>query len=157
PALNTLSLASLRDAARTILYAWAGAVPVPTGTPGTEATQDFWFVGDVIRTGGVAYDFIVQKGTYAFDTGHGIENRAYFGYASGQPVYWPGSTTVNGHPTIAEVLASTPQQGSWQKLSAQDIAFLERYTGVELGFGISANPSADAIQVVANGLTASWN
>lgn len=157
PSLNTLSLASLREAARPILYAWAGAVAVPAGTPGTETTQDFWFVGDVTRTGGIAYDFVVQKGTYAFDTGNGVENRPYYGYASGQPVYWPNSTTVNGHPTIAEVLASTPQQGSWTKLTAQDIAFLERYTGVELGFTISEHPSGDAIQVVANGLTASWN
>ncbi|MCS3761248.1 calcium-binding protein [Bradyrhizobium centrosematis] len=157
PSLNTLSLASLREAARPILYAWAGAVAVPAGTPGTETTQDFWFVGDVTRTGGIAYDFVVQKGTYAFDTGNGVENRPYYGYASGQPVYWPNSTTVNGHPTIAEVLASTPQQGSWTKLTAQDIAFLERYTGVDLGFTISEHPSGDAIQVVANGLTASWN
>jgi len=157
PSLNTLSLASLRDAARAVLYAWADAVPVPAGTPGTEATQDFWFVGDVTRTGGAAYDFIVQRSTYGFDTGLGVENRPYYGYASGQLVYWPNSRSTNPYPTIAQVLASTPQKGSWYKLSVQDIAFLERYTGVELGFGISDNPSPDAIQVVANGLTASWN
>ncbi|WP_145984416.1 calcium-binding protein [Bradyrhizobium nitroreducens] len=151
PSLNTLSLASLRDAARTILYAWADAVSVPAGTPGTEATQDFWFVGDVTRTGGVAYDFIVQKGEY------GTGNVPYYGYASGQPVYNSTKTLIYGHPTIEEVLASPPAQGSWTKLTAQDIAFLERYTGLDLGFVISKNPSADAIQVVANGLTASWN
>lgn len=154
PSLNTLSLASLREAARTILYAWAGAVQVPAGTPGTEATQDFWFVGDVTRTGGVAYDFLVQKGEYGTTSG---ENVPYYGYASGQPVYNADKTLVYGHPTIDMVLASPPAQGSWNKLTAQDVAFLERYTGLDLGFVISENPSADAVHVVADGVTASWN
>ena len=161
PSLNTLSLASLREAARTILYAWAGAVPVPAGTPGTEATQDFWFVGDVTRTGGIAYDFLVKKGMWAPEAGSGttvvVDPMPYYGYASGQPVYNAEKTLIYGHPTIDMVLASPPAQGSWTKLTAQDIAFLERYTGLDLGFVMSDNPSADAIQVVANGLTASWN
>ncbi|WP_249157470.1 calcium-binding protein [Bradyrhizobium sp. KB893862 SZCCT0404] len=154
PSLNTLSLASLREAARTILYAWTGAVPVPAGTPGTEATQDFWFVGDVTRTGGIAYDFLVKKGEYGAPSG---ENLPYYGYASGQPVYNADKTLVYGHPTIDMVLASPPAQGSWNKLTAQDIAFLERYTGLDLGFVMSENPSSDAVHVVADGLTASWN
>ncbi len=154
PSLNTLSLASLREAARTILYAWAGAVPVPAGTPGTEATQDFWFVGDVTRTGGIAYDFLVKKGEYGTAGG---QNVPYYGYASGQPVYNAEKTLVYGHPTIDMVLASPPAQGSWTKLTAQDIAFLERYTGLDLGFVMSDNPSSDAVHVVADGLTASWN
>ena len=161
PSLNTLSLASLRDAARTILYAWAGAVPVPAGTPGTEATQDFWFVGDVTRTGGVAYDFLVKKGEWAPELTGGttvqVDPQPYYGYASNQPVYNAEKTLEYRYPTVGMVLASPPAQGSWNKLTAQDIAFLERYTGVDLGFVISENPSADAIQVVANGLTASWN
>ncbi|MCP3445817.1 calcium-binding protein [Bradyrhizobium sp. CCGUVB14] len=161
PSLNTLSLASLRDAARTILYAWAGAVPVPEGTPGTETTHDFWFVGDVTRTGGVAYDFLVKKGEWAPEWTGGttvhVDPQPYYGYASGQYVYNADKTVVYDHPTIDMVLASPPVQGSWNKLTAQDIAFLERYTGVDLGFVISENPSADAIQVIANGLTASWN
>src|SRR5262249_46513899 len=68
PALNTLSLASLRDAVRPILYAWANAINVPTGTPGTEPTEDFNFVGTTNQQGAIVYDFLIEKsdsqGTY---------------------------------------------------------------------------------------------
>jgi Ca2+-binding RTX toxin-like protein len=58
---------------------------------------------------------------------------------------------------MAQVLASTPEQGDWNTLEANDITFLERYFGSRIGLGLSVNPSSDAISAVSDGLTAAWN
>src|SRR5882724_5666290 len=148
PSLNTLSLANLRDAVRPILYVWERAVPVPAGTPGTEATtQDFKFVGTTNQQGATVYDFLIEKQD---------SRGTYFAYASGQPVLDANGNTID-RPTEAQVLASTPQQGSWNTLTAADLAFLERYTGSPIGLGLTVNPSADTISAVSGALTASWN
>jgi Ca2+-binding RTX toxin-like protein len=148
PSLNTLSLSNLRDAVRPILYAWERAVPVPAGTPGTEAsTQDFHFVGTTNQQGAIVNDFLIEKSD---------SQGTYFAYASGQPVLDASGSTID-RPTEAQALASTPQQGSWNTLSATDLAFLERYTGSKIGLGLAVNPSADTISAVSNALTASWN
>jgi hypothetical protein len=85
--LNTLSLASLRDAVRPILYAWESAVPVPAGTPGTETTtQDFNFVGTTNQDGATVNDFLIEKSD---------SQGTYFGYASGQPVLRRRSFATN--------------------------------------------------------------
>jgi Ca2+-binding RTX toxin-like protein len=147
PSLNTLSLANLRDAVRPILYAWAAAIPVPAGTPGTESTDDFNFVGTTNQQGGIVYDFLIEKTD---------SQGTYFAYASGQAVYDANHNVID-RPTEAQALASTPALGTWNTLSAADIDFLERYTGSSIGFGLSTNPSGDAISAVADALTAAWN
>jgi Ca2+-binding RTX toxin-like protein len=148
PSLNTLSLASLRDAVRPVLYAWEGAVPVPAGTPGTETTtQDFHFVGTTNQDGATVYDFLIEKSD---------SKGTYFAYASGQPVRDANGNTID-RPTEAQVLASKPQQGTWNTLTAADINFLERYTGNLIGLRLPVNPSGDTISAVADALTASWN
>ncbi|WP_316206865.1 calcium-binding protein, partial [Bradyrhizobium sp. SZCCHNR2017] len=147
PALNTQSMAALRDAVRPILYAWEQAVPVPAGTPGTEPTQDFQFVGTTNERGAILYDFIVRKSD---------DKGAYYAYASGQAVRDANGAVIE-RPTLQQVLVSTPEQGSWQTLTAADIAFLERITGGRIGFGLPDNPSADAIQRVSDAVTAGWN
>ncbi|MGA2291650.1 hypothetical protein, partial [Bradyrhizobium sp.] len=128
PSLNTLSLADLRDAVRPILYAWESAVPVPAGTRGTEATtRDFNFVGATNQQGATVYDFLIEKQD---------SQGTYFAYASGQPVLDTNGNTI-ARPTEAQALASTPQQGSWNTLTAADLTFLERYTGSPIGLGLS--------------------
>ncbi|BAM90337.1 putative calcium binding hemolysin protein [Bradyrhizobium oligotrophicum S58] len=151
PTMATVSLSALREAVRPILYAWQAAVPVPVGTPGTEATEDFHFVGATNEKGAQVYDFIIKK---TDDAG------TYYVYASGQPVYAKDEmqkTIILARPTLEQILNSVPQQGSWQTLTAADIAFLERFTGERLGFGVATNPSADVIQRVADAVTAGWN
>ncbi|WP_375411246.1 calcium-binding protein, partial [uncultured Bradyrhizobium sp.] len=147
PGLNSLSLASLRAAVRPVLGAWAAATPIPAGTPGTEPTQDFDFVGATTEKGAIVYDYLIEKQD---DLG------TYYAYASGQPVY-DANLLVIDRPTKEQVLASTPQQGSWDKLSAGDIAFLERYTGNLIGLSVPVNPTAAFIADVAGAVTSAWN
>ncbi|WP_316179578.1 calcium-binding protein [Bradyrhizobium sp. SZCCHNRI1009] len=147
PSLATLSLSALRAAVRPILYAWQAAVPVPTGTPGTEPTEDFHFVGTTNEKGAVLYDFIITKSD---------DEGIFYAYASGQAVRDAAGAVIE-RPTLQQVLGSTPEQGSWQILTAADIAFLERFTGERIGFGIPTNPSADAILRVSDAVTAGWN
>lgn len=99
PALNTIELDGLRDAVRPILYAWASAVPVPAGTPGTEPAEDFMFVGETTRKGAIVHDFLIQK-----TDGQG----SYYAYASGQAVY-DAQQNVIDRPTREQVLASMPE------------------------------------------------
>ncbi len=86
--LNTLSLAALRDAVRPLLYAWAAAIPVPAGTPGTEPTEDFHFVGTTNEKGAFVYDFLIEKSD---------SQGTYFAYSSGQPVLDAKGNTID-HP-----------------------------------------------------------
>jgi hypothetical protein len=95
PSLNTIELDGLRDAVRPILYAWASAVPVPAGTPGTDQAEDFLFVGETTRKGAAVYDFLIQK-----TDGQGT----YYAYASGQAVY-DAQRNVIDRPTREQVLA----------------------------------------------------
>ncbi|MGJ4927436.1 calcium-binding protein [Bradyrhizobium sp. HKCCYLS2038] len=147
PTMAMVSLSALRDAVRPILYAWQAAVPVPTGTPGTEATSDFHFIGTTNEKGAIVYDFIVSKSD---------DKGTFYAYASGQAVRDANGTPIE-RPTLQQVLNSAPQQGSWQTLAAADVSFLERFTGEKIGFGIPNNPSADAILRVSNAVTAGWN
>ncbi|WP_139020563.1 calcium-binding protein [Bradyrhizobium sp. ORS 285] len=147
PSMATLSLSALREAVRPILYAWQAAVPVPTGTPGTEPTAEFQFVGTTNEKGAVLYDFIISK-----SDDHGL----YYAYASGQSVRDANGVVIE-RPTLQQVVGSTPERGSWQTLTAADIAFLERFTGEQIGLGIPTNPSADAISRAADAVTAGWN
>jgi Ca2+-binding RTX toxin-like protein len=147
PAFNTPSLDQLRAAVLPLLHAWANAIPVPAGTPGTEQVHDFRFVGDTTRQGAVVYDFLIEK-----SDAQGI----YYAYSSGQTVYDAQHHAID-RPTMEQVLASTPEQGSWNTLAGNDISFLERYTGNPIGLGLSVNPSSSNISVVSDALTAAWN
>ena len=111
PAFNTVSLDQLRDAVRPILYAWANAIPVPAGTPGTEQVGDFRFVGDITRQGAVVHDFLIEK-----SDAQGI----YYAYASGQTVYDAQHHAIE-RPTLTQVLASRPAQGRWDTLAGADV------------------------------------
>jgi len=147
PSLNTTSMDALRDAVRPILYGWAHAIPVPAGTPGTETLDSFHFVGTVNRQGGVVYDFLIQKSD---------AQGSYYAYASGQAVYDANHHAID-RPTMAQVLASQPEQGGWQVFSSADLSFLERFTGSRIGLQLPLNPSANAISAVADAATAGWN
>jgi Ca2+-binding RTX toxin-like protein len=147
PGLNSLSLASLRAAVRPVLDAWAAGIPIPAGTPGTEPTEDFDFVGATTEKGAIVYDYLIEKQDVL---------GTYYAYASGQAVL-DANLQVIDRPTKQEVLESTPHQGSWQKLSAGDIAFLERYTGNLIGLSTPINPTADNLADVAGAVTSAWN
>jgi Ca2+-binding RTX toxin-like protein len=147
PGLNSLSLASLRAAARPVLDAWAAAIPIPAGTPGAEPTEDFNFVGTTTEKGAIVHDYLIEKQD-ALGT--------YYAYASGQFVYDANGLVID-RPTREQVLASTPHEGSWDKLSAGDIAFLERYTGNLIGLSTPVNPTASIISEVAGAVTSAWN
>jgi Ca2+-binding RTX toxin-like protein len=147
PGLNSLSLASLRAAAQPVLGAWGAAVAIPAGTPGAEPTEDFNFVGTTTVKGATVHDYLVEKQD-ALGT--------YYAYASGQFVYDANGVPID-RPTKEQVLASTPHEGHWDKLSAADIAFLERYTGNLIGLSTPVNPTAAHISEVAGALTSAWN
>ncbi|MGO3933648.1 hypothetical protein NP284_35695, partial [Rhodopseudomonas pseudopalustris] len=137
-ALNSTNLDSLRSAARPILAAWASAVPVPEGTPGSAPRDDFNLVIEETATGIVVRDFLIRKTD---------ENGTYWGLASGHVVKDALDVTID-RPTREQVLSSTPEAGEWSILTGADISFLERYIGDAIDLDVTNNPGSAAIAAV---------
>ena len=130
PLLNTTDLAALRVAARPILTAWANAVPVPAGTPGTTPRPDFHVVSEETVNGITIDDYLVK-----FTDAQGT----YWGVASGRAIKDADGNVIN-RPTQAQVLADPPPQGSWSLITGEDITFLERYLGDPIDLDDAVHP-----------------
>ncbi|MBX9826325.1 MAG: pre-peptidase C-terminal domain-containing protein [Xanthobacteraceae bacterium] len=130
--LNTTDLAALRQAAGPILTAWANAVPVPAGTPGTTPRSDFNVVLEQTVTGPAVRDYLVKitdsQGTY-------------WGFASGADVRDAQGDIIE-RPTQLQVLETTPSEGSWSIITGAEITFLERYLGDPIDLDDAVLPGA---------------
>ncbi|MGE3714759.1 MAG: calcium-binding protein [Alphaproteobacteria bacterium] len=125
PSLNTLDIAAMRGALTPVLTEWMAATPVPAGTPGTLARSDVPIRADISLAGAEVYDYAYQvtdsQGTY-------------WKQASGQPVR-DAQNQIIPRPTLAEVLAQSATQGTWQTLSGTQVQFMERAIGTPVPFG----------------------
>jgi Ca2+-binding RTX toxin-like protein len=130
PLLNSTDLAALRVAARPILTAWADAVPVPAGTPGTTPRPDFHVVSEETINGITIDDYLIKL----TDT-----QGTYWGVASGRAIK-DGDGHVIDRPTQAQVLADPPPHGSWSIITGADITFLERYLGDAIDLDDAVHP-----------------
>lgn len=147
PSLNTPDLAALRAAVTPVLTAWANAVPVPAGTPGTAPHVDVAIrVGTTPTSGAQVYDF-------AFRTSDALGS--FYKLGSGAAVK-DSTGLVIARPTFADVLGQTSTQGSWTVFSGAQIQFLERYMGNALPIGQDNLSGASVVSAASTLITEMW-
>lgn len=134
PAINTVNLAALRNAAMPILSAWMESVDVPTGTPGLQPRPDVPILATTTPTGAQITDFGIEI-TDAQGT--------YWTLASGNDVLDENEDPI-ARPTLAQVLAQVPETGAWTVFTGDQIRFSERRWGIELPIGESGGHTGPA-------------
>ena len=80
----------------------------------------------------------------------------YWKLASGNNVT-DASGNVIAEPTLAQVMAQTPSSGTWQTFTADEIGFIERYTGQPLPIDQATSNPAGALTAMTPIITSAWN
>ena len=141
--LSTPDMAVLRDAAMPILTAWAAAVPMASGQPGTQARID---VPILVKTS-------IEKGTEVLDYAVSRTDTlgTYWVRASGADIKDMNGNDI-ARPTYADVMAQGPGSGDgWTILSADTISFMERWLGEHLPIGMDT-PTSSGARTATTGL-----
>lgn len=141
-------LSALRGAVMPILNGWVDSVDVPAGEPGTQARIDVPILLETaIGNGTTVLDFGVQRsdaqGTY-WELASGDDVLDEFGVVIARPTY---SDIVNQTTGSDEV---------WDVLSAEQITFLERWTGEQMPFGMDHSISGQAVSAMSHVLETMW-
>ncbi len=125
PTLNTLDLDALRAAALPILAGWAQAVKLPDAN-GTLVTVPPATHADLP----VLVEFDDKGRPHVTDFAYQATDAqgSYWALASGDPI-----RDANGDPIARPVYQDVlDQTGDWTLFTGAEIAFMERYTGVDL-------------------------
>ncbi|MET1412189.1 calcium-binding protein [Roseibium sp. HPY-6] len=130
PTLNVVDLDVLYERATTILNAWTNAAPVLPNTGNYSDVPAF-----ISRTDGQidVRDFAYQTSETITLADDSTVNVTFWRTAGGTPVKDDQGQTID-YPTLEELLAH--QSGvadlSWEMVSAEKFAFMERYFGEEI-------------------------
>ncbi len=144
PNMDTTNLEYLRTAMLPVLNAWAAAIEVPPGSPGTDARQDLYVLTrSTVKEGIKAVDYAIEV-----TGGEG----SYWKLASGHKIKDAFGVTIT-QPTFEQVTAYIDKPGdSWSILKADEISFMERWWGVEFPIGLNtpsgSSASAGGIDIV---------
>ncbi len=68
----------------------------------------------------------------------------------------PSRLPVHAEPTLADVMAQTPASGSWQTFTADEIGFMERYTGEPLPIDQPPTDPATALTAISPIIASAW-
>ncbi|MBV1889099.1 MAG: hypothetical protein KUG67_02520, partial [Proteobacteria bacterium] len=141
-------LADLRGAVAPILTGWMTSVDVPASEPGTQARIDVPIllqtaIGDDISV----LDFAVQR-TDAQGT--------YWELSSGNDVL-DISDMIITRPTYNDVMAqASGTDEAWETLSAEEITFLERWTGEQMPLGLDHEVDSGSLSAMNDLLGTLW-
>jgi hypothetical protein len=153
--LNQIDLGGLRTAAMPIFDAWARAVQLPDADGILQTIDPATGHSDVpilVATDGSGTAAVTDFAYTATDA----SGNTYWKLASGNAVI-DASGNVIAEPTLAQVMAQTPTSGSWQTFTADEIGFMERYTGQSLPIDQAPTDPAAALQAMTPIITSAWN
>jgi hypothetical protein len=152
--LNQIDLTALRAAAMPILDAWARAVQLPDadGVLHTVEPTAHSDVPVLVKTDAAGATTITDFAYRATDAA-GI---TYWKLASGHDVL-DAQGNVIAEPTLADVTAQHPADASWQTFTADEIGFMERYTGQPLPIDQAPTDGAIALSAMTPIVTSAWN
>lgn len=146
--LNQPDLFSLRAAVMPILNGWVNSVDVPAGEPGTQARIDVpILLQTTIGDNTSVLDFAVQR--------HDAQGE-YWELASGNDVV-DALGAVIIRPTYNDIMAQAVGTDEiWDVLTAQQITFLERWTGEQMPLGMDHDASVGTLNAMNDLLQMLW-
>lgn len=142
-------LSDLRAAVDPILNGWVASVSVPSGEPGTQARIDVPIrIETSIGNEASVLDFGVQRSD---------AQGTYWELASGDDVL-DGLGNIIARPTYSDVISQSVNAGEeWAMLSADQITFLERWTGEQMPLGMDHDVGPAALSSMNDLLGILWN
>ena len=152
--LNQIDLSALRSAAMPIFDAWARAVQLPDASSNLQTIDPATGHSDVpilVATDATGTATVTDFAYRATDGGN-----TYWKLASGNNVT-DASGNIIAEPTLADVMAQTPASGTWQTFTADEIGFMERYTGQSLPIDQAPSNPAGALAAMTPIITSAWN
>src|SRR5579883_3061384 len=153
--LSQIDLTALRTAAMPIFDGWAQAVPLPdaNGDPHTlDPAADHSDVPILVTTDATGNTTVLDFAYAATDAG----GNTYWKLASGNAVS-DAQGNVIAEPTLADVMAQTPSSGTWEDFTADEIGFIERYTGQSLPIDQNVGDPSAVLSALTPLITSAWN
>src|SRR5579883_976103 len=153
--LSQIDLTALRSAAMPIFDGWAQAVPLPdaNGDPHTlDPAADHSDVPILVTTDATGNTTVLDFAYAATDAG----GNTYWKLASGNAVS-DAQGNVIAEPTLADVMAQTPSSGTWEDFTADEIGFIERYTGQSLPIDQNVGDPSAVLSALTPLITSAWN